>query len=52
MTRRSETDRPVYLIRIQRVRPGDDERDLRWLLKALLRRPGFRCVTIEKETQQ
>jgi hypothetical protein len=52
MTRRRESDRPVYLLRIQRIQSGNDERDLHWLLKKLLRQLGFRCVAIEKETQQ
>jgi hypothetical protein len=48
----NNSDRTVYLLRIQRTRPSGDERDLRWLLKRLLRTYGFRCVAIEKETQQ
>jgi hypothetical protein len=50
MTRVKPT-RPIYLLRIQRIQPGNDERDLRWLLKKLLRQFGFRCVAIEKEQQ-
>jgi hypothetical protein len=57
MTRRAESavrrnGRPIYSIRIQRIQPGDGERDLRWILKKLLRQFGFRCLTARKETQQ
>jgi hypothetical protein len=38
---------PVYLLRLQSLR-GDDVRKLRWLLKELLRRHGFRCLSIEE----
>jgi hypothetical protein len=54
MTHRPESvaqnsSRPVYLLRIQRTRPGGDKRDLRWILKKLLRQFGFRCLTIQEE---
>jgi hypothetical protein len=57
MTRHAESaarknGRPVYLLRIQRIQPGDGERDLRWILKKLLRQFGFRCLAAHKETQQ
>jgi hypothetical protein len=42
--------RPVYLLRLQSL-CGDDIRRLRWLLKALLRRLGLRCLSIEEEAQ-
>jgi hypothetical protein len=39
---------PVYVLRLESLR-GDDIRRLRWLLKALLRRLGLRCISIEPE---
>jgi hypothetical protein len=40
--------RPIYLVRLESLR-GDDIRRLRWLLKALLRRLGLRCLSVEEE---
>jgi hypothetical protein len=41
---------PVYVLRLQSLR-GDDIRRLRWVLKALLRRFGLRCISIEIEAE-
>jgi hypothetical protein len=39
---------PVYIIAVT-PRPGvDDIRALRWALKAMLRRFGLRCLSIEE----
>jgi hypothetical protein len=43
--------RPVYLLRLE-SRRGDDIRRLRWLLKALLRRLGLRCISLEPEARR
>jgi hypothetical protein len=37
------------LIRVRSTGSGDDIRRLRALLKVLLRRFGFRCISIEPE---
>jgi hypothetical protein len=39
--------RPVYVLRLQSLH-GDDIRRLRLLLKALLRRHGLRCLSVEE----
>jgi len=39
--------RPVYLLRLESLR-GTDVRGLRAVLKTLLRRHGFRCVSAEE----
>lgn len=44
--------RPVYLLRIQQTRSDDDIRLLRWALKALLRKLGWRALSIVEEPQQ
>jgi hypothetical protein len=38
--------KPVFVIKVQPVRAdcGDGIRGLRWILKTLLRRHGFRCT--------
>jgi hypothetical protein len=41
----------TYLLRLRSLR-GDDIHALRAILKALLRRYGWRCVSVEKEVQQ
>jgi hypothetical protein len=43
--------RPIYLLRLQSLR-GDDIRRLRLLLKALLRRLGLRCLSLEEEPRR
>jgi hypothetical protein len=43
------TVRRVYRLRLQRTRDGDDIRSLRWVLKLLLRRFGWRVLSIEQE---
>jgi hypothetical protein len=40
--------RPIYLLRLESLR-GTDVRGLRALLKTLLRRFGFRCLSVEEE---
>jgi hypothetical protein len=39
--------RPIYLLRLESLR-GTDVRGLRALLKSLLRRFGFRCLSVEE----
>ena len=41
---------PIFVLRLQSPR-GDDVRRLRLALKALLRRPGLRCISIEIEVR-
>jgi hypothetical protein len=42
------SERPVYRMLI-RAEPGVDEiKELRWLLKYMLRQRGLRCLSIEK----
>jgi hypothetical protein len=48
----NEQGRPIYLIRVCSTRRDDDIRKLRWLLKALIRRLGLRCLSIETEPRQ
>ena len=43
----TERGRPIYLLRLESLR-GTDVRGLRWLLKTLLRRFGFRCLSLEE----
>jgi hypothetical protein len=38
-----------YLIRLRGEGGGDGIRNLRWVLKALLRRHGLRCLLIEEQ---
>ena len=41
-------DRPIYLLRL--IAPhGSDARRLRWVLKALARQHGMKCLSIEVE---
>jgi hypothetical protein len=41
---------PVYVIRLRQTRSGQDEiRLLRWALKVLLRRFGWRAVSVMEE---
>jgi hypothetical protein len=41
---------PVYLIRLRQTRGGQDEiRLLRWALKVLLRRFGWRALSVVEE---
>jgi hypothetical protein len=42
---------PVYLLRLVSLR-GDDVRTLRWILKTLLRRFGWRAVSVEEEARR
>jgi hypothetical protein len=48
MTER-QPKRAVYCLRITSVRPGDDIKQLRSLLKWMLRVRGWRCVAAEQE---
>ena len=41
----------VYVLRLRSLR-SDDIRRLRWLLKALLRRLGLRCLSVEREARR
>jgi hypothetical protein len=45
------TARPIYLLRLQSPH-GADARRLRWALKALLRRIGLKCLSIEVEVEE
>jgi hypothetical protein len=42
-------DRPTYVLRLQSQRGDNDIRLLRWALKVLLRRFGWRAVSVEEE---
>jgi hypothetical protein len=42
---------PVYLIRLRSTRSGNDIRKLRAILKTLLRRFGFRCLSVIEEAR-
>jgi hypothetical protein len=44
----SETRGPVFILRL-RGNGRDDIRELRWILKILLRRFGLRCIGISQE---
>jgi hypothetical protein len=44
-------DRPIYRLRLRQVRDTDDVRALRWALKVLLRRFGWRALSVEEERQ-
>ena len=41
--------RPVYIIKLRGDNPRNDIRELRLLLKRLLRGFGLRCVSIKEE---
>ena len=42
---------PVFVIKLRPIRPGSDGiRGLRWILKTLLRRRGFVCITACEES--
>jgi hypothetical protein len=47
----TQAPQPVYRVRLTSPH-GDDIRRLRWALKALLRRLGLRCLSIEEEARQ
>ena len=40
--------KPIYVLRIQQTRDEDDIRLLRWALKQLLRRLGWRALSVEE----
>jgi hypothetical protein len=43
--------RPTFVIKLQPIRSDSgDIRGLRWILKTLLRRHGFRCITACEES--
>lgn len=45
----SADKRPIWTLTL-RPEPGtDDIRSMRWLLKGLLRRFGFRCLSIKRD---
>jgi hypothetical protein len=51
MTRRARPEqrqRPIFTLKIE-GKPGTAIRDLRWVLKTLLRQHGFRCVEAIEE---
>ena len=51
MTRQPQQQQPVFVIKLQPTRPGADGiRGLRWILKTLLRRHGFKCTTAYEES--
>jgi hypothetical protein len=45
----TDTAPPVFVLRLQPMKGVAPIRALRFLLKALLRRAGMRCVSIEEE---
>ena len=47
-----QRQRPIYLLRIQQTRDDDDIRLLRWTLKQLIRRLGWRALSIVREEAQ
>jgi hypothetical protein len=51
MTRQSRRpSRPVFVLKVQLIRSDSDGiRGLRAILKTLLRRHGFRCITAHEE---
>jgi hypothetical protein len=38
----------IYVLKLQST-GGDDIRGLRWILKILLRRYGFKCIEVREE---
>ena len=44
------TARPTFLLKLQPLPNVDGIRAMRWVLKALLRKHGLRCVSIEQTT--
>jgi hypothetical protein len=43
--------KPIYLLKLQAAPGSEGIRALRWLLKALLRRYGLRCISVEEVRQ-
>jgi hypothetical protein len=45
---------PIFVVKLRPVRSDSDGdiRGLRWILKTLLRRHGFRCITAREEQTQ
>jgi hypothetical protein len=48
----NETKRPVFVLRLVPLPGRDAIRELRWVLKRLLRDHGFRCVSVSEEQQE
>ena len=48
MTDHPPNRRPIFILKIEGKSGAAGIRSLRWLLKALLRRHGFRCVEVSE----
>jgi hypothetical protein len=44
--------RPTFVLRLQATKPGSSIRGLRWVLKALGRAHGFRCLRVGLDREQ
>jgi hypothetical protein len=43
----------IFLLKLRSLRPDEETiRNLRWVLKSLLRQHGFRCVSVSEEVQE
>jgi hypothetical protein len=52
MTRRARPEpRPIFTLKVE-GKPGTAIRSLRWLLKTLLRRHGFKCIDAREDRGQ
>jgi hypothetical protein len=47
--KRNREPRPIFTLRIE-GKPGTGIRALRWVLKTLLRKHGFRCLAAREES--
>jgi hypothetical protein len=46
-------ERRIYVLRLRALRPTSGGiRELRWILKRLLRDHGFRCISIKQVEEQ
>jgi hypothetical protein len=45
----SEKPPPTYVLRLVPLPKTDPIRELRWVLKRLLRQHGFRCLSVSEE---
>jgi len=44
--------RPTFVLRLRPLPAVDPIRELRWVLKRLLRDHGFRCISVRKEQEK
>jgi hypothetical protein len=49
--KRNREPRPIFTLRLEGKPGAAGIRSLRWLLKALLRRHGFRCVEVSETVE-